>query len=119
VWEALKADPRARLVDVRTPEEWHGVGVADVAAAGTETVLVSWQFGPGRLNPGFLEGMAAAGIGPEHHIYFICRSGARSMAAAEAAQRAGYASVYNVANGFEGAPFHPGWKARELPWRLP
>ena len=33
---------------------------------------------------------------------FICRSGARSHAAAEAATRAGWRETYNVLEGFEG-----------------
>ena len=65
-----------------------------------------------------------AGLTPDHHIYFICRSGARSMSAAQAAQAAGFPHVYNVADGFEGpldADGHRGsaggWKASGLPWR--
>jgi len=34
-----------------------------------------------------------AGFTPEHHIYFLCRSGVRSLAAAEAAQAAGFPHV--------------------------
>jgi rhodanese-related sulfurtransferase len=47
----------------------------------------------------------------------------RSKAAAAAAARAGYAKVYNVVEGFEGAldaEQHrgaAGWKAAGLPWR--
>jgi len=61
---------------------------------------------------------------PANKIYFLCRSGVRSLAAAKAAQEAGYAHVYNITDGFEGpvdATGHrgtvSGWKASELPWR--
>ena len=54
---------------------------------------------------------------------FICRSGARSHEAALAAQSAGYGSVFNVLEGFEGdrdASGHRntvgGWRAAGLPW---
>jgi len=65
-----------------------------------------------------------AGLTPEHRIHFLCRSGARSMAAAQAAQAAGFPQVFNVAEGFEGNPdaeghrgVVAGWKAEGLPWR--
>jgi rhodanese-related sulfurtransferase len=65
-----------------------------------------------------------AGFTPDHHIYFICRSGQRSYAAAQAAHDAGFRNAYNVAEGFEGdvdAAGHrgvsQGWKAAGLPWR--
>ena len=48
----------------------------------------------------------------------------RSLAAAEAAQAAGFPHAYNVADGFEGPPDGDGhrgtvagWKADGLPWR--
>ena len=54
---------------------------------------------------------------------FICRSGARSHGAAEAATRAGWRECYNVLEGFEGdkdAEQHRntvnGWRKAGLPW---
>lgn len=117
-WEALNNDPEARLVDVRTEAEWNAVGIPDGAEAGKETVLLPWQIAPGApVNPGFLDGLRGAGLTPANRLYFICRSGARSAAAAEAARQAGFAEVYNVANGYEGSRAGPGWKAQDLPWR--
>jgi rhodanese-related sulfurtransferase len=75
-------------------------------------------------NASFLDHLQQAGLKPETPVYFICRSGARSLAAAQAAAAAGYKSVYNVAEGFEGPPNADGhrgevagWKAAGLPWR--
>jgi rhodanese-related sulfurtransferase len=124
-WEALKGQAEAQLVDVRTDVEWNFVGVPDLVAAGKQAVLIPWQVYPSmQRNAGFEEQLAKAGFTPEHHIYFICRSGVRSLAAAEAARGAGFPNVYNVADGFEG-PVDPdghrgvaaGWKAEGLPWR--
>jgi rhodanese-related sulfurtransferase len=125
VWEALKADPRAQLCDVRTDAEWTFVGLPDLHEIGREPVLIPWQLYPTmQRNAGFLEHLREAGLDAETPIYFICRSGARSMAAAQAAAAAGYGSVYNVAEGFEGPPDADGhrgqvagWKATGLPWR--
>ena len=124
-WEALNDDTSARLVDVRTDAEWNFVGVPDLSEAGKQTVLIPWQVYPTmQRNGGFEDDLKQAGLLPEHKIYFICRSGARSMAAAQAAAAAGFTRVYNVAEGFEGPPDPDGhrgtvsgWKAAGLPWR--
>jgi rhodanese-related sulfurtransferase len=124
-WEALRADPTARLVDVRTDVEWDSVGVPDTSETGTDPILIQWQTAPTmQVNAAFVEQLRQAGLTPEHTLFFICRSGARSMAAAQAAARAGFARAYNVAEGFEGAPNMlgrrgavSGWKAEGLPWR--
>lgn len=124
-WEALRTDANARLVDVRTDAEWNFVGVPDLSVAGKETVLIPWQMYPTmQRNGGFEDNLKQAGLTADDKIYFICRSGARSMAAAEAAKAAGFPHVYNVADGFEGPPnpeghrgVTAGWKADGLPWR--
>lgn len=124
-WQALSGNPRAKLVDVRSDPEWLFVGVPDLTETGKDTMLVSWQMFPSmQVNPGFVDAMRAHGAAPEDSLYFLCRSGARSMAAAMAMQQAGFPSVYNVADGFEGPPDAAGhrgtvagWKAEGLPWR--
>ncbi len=124
-WEALVNDPQAQMVDVRTDAEWAFVGLPDLGEAGKQPVLLSWQAYPQmQVNAGFVEQMRQAGFTPEHHIYFLCRSGARSMAAANAAAAAGFPEVYNIDGGFEGPPDPEGhrgtvggWKADGLPWR--
>jgi len=124
-WEALKTEPNAQLVDVRTDAEWNFVGVPDLAAAGKQAVLLPWQLYPTmQRNSEFEAQLEKAGFTPEHHIYFLCRSGVRSLAAAEAAHAAGFPNVYNIADGFEGPPdraghrgMTAGWKAAGLPWR--
>lgn len=125
VWEALINNPDAMLCDVRTNAEWSLVGLPDLTDAGKQPVLIQWQLFPSmQPNPRFVEELRAAQAGSGTHIYFICRSGARSMAAASAAKQAGFKHVYNVKDGFEGpldARGHRGhvggWKADNLPWR--
>lgn len=124
-WEALKSDASARLVDVRTDAEWNFVGVPDLSPAGKQTVLIPWQVYPTmQRNGGFEDDLKQAGLTADNTLYFICRSGARSMAAAQAALAAGFPHVFNVADGFEGPPDAEGhrggmagWKADNLPWR--
>ena len=125
VWAELLRDPDAVRVGVRTDAEWNFVGLPDLTAAGKQPVLICWQVFPMMgVNPAFVEQMEDAGITPEHRVFFLCRSGVRSLSAARAAIAAGYVNSYNIADGFEG-PVDPeghrglvaGWKAEGLPWR--
>ena len=123
-WEALSQDPAAALIDVRTDAEWSFVGVPDLAEVGKQVVLIPWQVYPSmQVNGAFAEHLRKAGLHPESKLYFICRSGVRSLAAGQAAQAAGFPLAYNVAGGFEGpvdSEGHrgqvAGWKAEGLPW---
>jgi len=124
-WAALAADKDAVLIDVRTDAEWNFVGLPDLGAAVERLIRLSWQVFPSmQVNGGFAEDLQAAGLTPGHKLYFICRSGARSQSAGQAAQAAGFAHAFNVADGFEGpvdGAGHrgsaAGWKASGLPWR--
>jgi rhodanese-related sulfurtransferase len=123
-WEQLSKDRRAVLVDVRTPAEWSYVGTPDLSALGKTLVKVFWQAYPGMaLNGQFAEELGRTGLSKDDSLYFLCRSGARSRAAAEAMTALGYQRCYNVADGFEGphdGERHrgqlAGWKASGLPW---
>ena len=125
VWEALRGEPKAQLVDVRTDAEWNFVGLPDLAPVGKQVVPIQWQVYPNMsVNDAFVNQLKEVGFTPEHHIYFICRSGQRSHAAAQAARDAGYHHAFNVSEGFEGAVDQQGhrgkatgWKAAGLPWR--
>ncbi len=125
VWAALRADPQARLVDVRTDMEWTSIGVPDLGETGQDPVLISWQVFPTmHVNEAFVDDLLQAGLTPENKLYFLCRSGVRSLAAGRAAESAGFAHVYNIEGGFEGPPDEggqrgrvAGWQADGLPWR--
>jgi len=124
-WEALRSDPSAALVDVRTDAEWSYVGLPDLSAIGKKVHRIAWQIFPSMtVNGRFVEELAAAGLTPANELYFLCRSGARSLAAARAAMAAGFPRVVNIIDGFEGPldeaghrRTRAGWIAAGLPWR--
>ncbi len=125
-WDLLLQDERAVLVDVRTEGEWRTIGVPDTADAGDDrTAFVQWTDQLGRPNARFLDELAAAGVTADdpRPVVFLCRSGARSVAAAVTATAAGLGPAYNVLTGFEGdvgpdgQRGHQGWRAAGLPWR--
>jgi rhodanese-related sulfurtransferase len=122
-WSVLHDEPGAVLVDVRTRAEWSYVGLPDLSATGKDVVLVEWQRYPdGAVNAGFTAELEAAGVPKDAPVFFLCRSGVRSVAAAEAATRDGWARSHNILDGFEGphdAQRHravSGWKVAGLPW---
>ncbi|MFO0998015.1 MAG: rhodanese-like domain-containing protein [Alphaproteobacteria bacterium] len=123
-WELLERDAKAVLVDVRSQAEWEFVGVPNLQDLGRSVVFVPWQIYPGmRPNPDFAAQVRAAGVPSDGPVIFLCRSGARSKAAAIAMTAQGYARCYNLAGGFEGphdGERHrgtvDGWKAAGLPW---
>lgn len=128
-WALLAADPAAQLVDVRTTAEWTFVGLPDLSGLGREVLTVEWQSYPSMaVNPDFIARTAsllsAGGAGADTPVMFLCRSGARSRAAAIAMTQKGFRRAYNIAGGFEGEPdsarhrgTRNGWKVSGLPWR--
>ncbi|MBR0567842.1 rhodanese-like domain-containing protein [Azoarcus sp. L1K30] len=115
IWQSA---PGARLVDVRTRAEWDWVGRVP------DAVEIEWLSYPGmQPNPNFVAQLRHQ-VDPEAVVLFMCRSGARSDAAARTAIAAGYSNCYNVLEGFEGdkdASGHRnrvgGWRHAGLPWR--
>lgn len=121
-WDRLQNQPGACLVDVRTSAEFHFVG-HPVGA-----VHLAWQELPDMfVDTAFVDKLTTwleqQGQGKGTPLLMLCRSGARSQAAAEALSAAGYTNVANVHEGFEGgkdASGHrstvSGWRFEGLPW---
>ena len=115
----------AILIDVRTRAEWNYVGLPELESIGKRPALREWQIFPGmQQNPEFVSTLGNAVADKDTPLLFLCRSGARSAAAAKAMSAAGYSTCLNVTEGFEG-PLDAlgrrgsaaGWKATGLPWR--
>ena len=123
-WRRLGDETSAVLVDVRTAAEWNFVGAPDLSGMGKQAVRVSWQTLPKmENNPTFVEQVRTQAPDTNASLIFLCRSGARSQAAAIAMTAAGYSKCFNVAGGFEGdldgdrhRGVTGGWKAAGLPW---
>jgi rhodanese-related sulfurtransferase len=117
-WEVLQHAPAAKLVDVRSHAELDLVGRIPQAAH------IEWAFYPDwNPNPDFAVQLKMQ-VDAESLVMFLCRTGARSNKAANAAHMAGYTEVYNILEGFEGDTSPQtkqrgginGWQAAELPW---
>lgn len=124
-WDILQSDPDATLFDVRTSMEYEYVGHP------ANAINIPWKEPPGwAVNPQFVDKvratLAARPGGKDIEsmpVLTICRSGKRSLAAAEELVLQGFKNVYNVDEGFEGdldGKKHRntinGWRHRNLPW---
>ena len=115
-WELFSAG-RAVLVDVRTNEERKFVGHVP------GSLHVAWMTGTALTrNPRFVKELEAK-VKKDAVVLFLCRSGKRSAAAAEAAAKAGFSNAFNVLEGFEGELDANsrrgnlgGWRIHGLPW---
>jgi len=126
-WERLARETEAQLIDVRTEAEWNFVGIPDLTALQRRTLLCEWQRFPPAANPDFVqevvEALKSTPYRPGAPLFFLCRSGGRSRAAAIAMTSAGYGPCFNIQDGFEGAldgkrhrGASGGWKAEGLFW---
>lgn len=124
-WKILSERKDAILIDVRTRAEWTYVGLPDLETLGKKPALLEWQIFPGmQTNQEFVATLSQAVADKSAPLLFLCRSGARSAAAAKAMTAAGYSTCLNVSDGFEGPldgdarrGAKGGWKASGLPWR--
>jgi glyoxylase-like metal-dependent hydrolase (beta-lactamase superfamily II)/rhodanese-related sulfurtransferase len=115
-WAWVQAG-QAVLVDVRTDAERAWVGFVPDAQP------LAWKQWPGMaMNPDFDAGIQALAAGGQK-LVLLCRSGVRSIAAAQRATELGL-QAYNILEGFEGDPdalAHRGslggWRFHGLPWR--
>ncbi|MGQ0622852.1 MAG: rhodanese-like domain-containing protein [Panacagrimonas sp.] len=107
----------AQFVDVRSAEELKFVGQVP------GSLHVPWAQGTALTrNPRFVRELENK-VGKHAVILLLCRSGKRSVLAAEAATKAGFRNVFTVFEGFEGEHDErqqrghaDGWRFRGLPW---
>lgn len=120
--EALEMakNPGTHIVDVRSIAEYILIG-HPVNAFNIPTAF--WSEGAQSFEPNknFIQDIQEQ-FKTTAVLIFICRSGGRSLKAAEQARKAGFSEVYSVNEGFEGEKDENGhrtvggWKNRGLPY---
>ncbi|MCI0666620.1 MAG: rhodanese-like domain-containing protein [Methylococcaceae bacterium] len=117
-WRFMQDNPSSVLVDVRATLEYSYVGHPCGA------VHIPWKEAPDwTLNPDFVSAVQKEVPDKDTPILLLCRSGQRSLAAANALHKAGYTGLANIDEGFEG-PLDEnkhrgtlgGWRYHGLPW---
>ena len=95
---------RARVIDVRTREEWHETGVG----AGVWPVSMHEDRFSERL-------FAARELAGERDIGLICATGGRSSYLLRALLQAGFEGYFDISEGMLGSQKGRGWIESELP----
>lgn len=129
---ALEADPGILFLDVRDPLEitfvGHPVAIDAIIPLQIGTLEFDAKAGAYKMAPNaeFVADVDAVmtreGLGKDHPVFVMCRSGGRSAAAAEQLVKAGYTKVWNLVEGFEGDKDEAGgralngWRNAGLPW---
>ncbi len=117
-WALMQENPDAVMIDVRTTIE-HGFVGHPVNA-----VLVPWKDAPDwQLNAEFIAQVKQAVSDVASPVLLLCRSGKRSLEAADVLQQAGFLHLVNILDGFEGELDENkhrgnlgGWRFCQLPW---
>ena len=96
----LSQKDNSHLIDTRSDLEWETTGIPDLTTINKDTHLYKW--GP-VLDQRFFEqykNFLLARFNQEDILFFICRSGSRSLMAAKFAVKFGFENSYNIYDGF-------------------
>lgn len=116
-YKILNENADVFLVDVRTKKEWKEVGIPVIDS--NNLILLTWRELPDMsINQEFVNKLQLRILDKNKHLLFICKSGGRSLEAANFAISIGYVNSQNVLGGFEGSPVIMGWKQSNLPWQV-
>ena len=134
VYDELIKDDSSYLIDVRSKPEWSFVGYPNSKNMKNDIIFCEWSFYPLiQENPYFNdEILSKLNLNSCKKLFFICRSGSRSLHAAYSVQATlnqqqnikNTIKCINVKFGFEGdlsidkrRGFSNGWKFSGLPWK--
>lgn len=117
-WQFMQDHPMSVLIDVRSKMEHAYVGHPCGA------IHIPWKEAPTwALNHDFVPDVQKTVPDKDTPILLLCRSGQRSLAAANALRDAGYKNLVNIDEGFEGPldqnkhrGTEGGWRFNGLPW---
>ncbi|MDC3063098.1 rhodanese-like domain-containing protein [Alphaproteobacteria bacterium] len=96
----LSENLNSHLIDTRSDLEWKTTGIPDLSSINKETHLVNW--GP-VLDQSFFEKFQRFLLfkfNQKDSLFFICRSGSRSLMAAQFAIKFGFKKSFNISEGF-------------------
>jgi rhodanese-related sulfurtransferase len=118
-WTYMQETPSAVMIDVRTKVEHDFVGHPLSAVHVPWKEYPSWQ-----VNTQFVEQVkVAVNNDLTRPVLLLCRSGQRSLDAAQTLEEAGFIHSINILDGFEGALDDDkhrgnlsGWRYSQLPW---
>ena len=113
-FDFLSKKINSHLIDTRSDIEWKTTGIPDLSSINKEANLVNW--GP-VLDQTFFEQYKKFLLNTFNQtdsLFFICRSGSRSLMAAKFAIDIGFKNCFNIYDGFYNEN-DQNWKKKFLP----
>ena len=99
-FDFLSKKDNSHLIDTRSDIEWKSTGIPDLSSINKEINLINW--GP-VLDQIFFEqykNFLLTSFNKNDNLLFICRSGSRSLMAAQFAIKFGFENSFNIFEGF-------------------
>ena len=112
-FDFLSKKVNSHLIDTRSDIEWKTTGIPDLSSINKKTNLINW--GP-VLDQTFFEqykNFLLTSFNQKDTLFFICRSGSRSLMAAKFAIEYGFQDCFNIYDGFHNE-YNQNWK-KNLP----
>ena len=102
-FDFLSKKVNSHLIDTRSDVEWKSTGIPDLSSINKKTNLINW--GP-ILDQSFFakyRKFLLIRFSQKDNLFFICRSGTRSLMAAQFAIKFGFRNCFNIYEGFDNA----------------
>ena len=90
----------SHLIDTRSDIEWESTGIPDLSSINKQTYLINWQPFLGQTFFEKYKKFLLTSFNQKDSLFFICRSGSRSLMAAKFAIEFGFKNSFNIYEGF-------------------
>ena len=99
-FDILTKKLNSHLIDTRSDLEWKTTGIPDLLSIDKETHLINWGPVLGQIFFEEYKKFLLTRFNQKDSLFFICRSGTRSLIAAQFAIRFGFNNSFNIYVGF-------------------
>jgi len=90
----------SHLIDTRSDLEWKTTGIPDLSSINKETYLINWAPVLDQIFFEQYKKFLLIKFNQKDSLFFICRSGSRSLLAARYAIEFGFKNSFNIYEGF-------------------
>ena len=100
-FDFLSKKVNSHLIDTRSDIEWKSTGIPDLTSINKRTYLINWD---PFIDQTFFEKykkFLLTSFNQKDSLFFICRSGSRSLMAAKFAIEFGFKNCFNIFDGFD------------------
>ena len=115
-FDFLSKKVNSHLIDTRSDIEWKSTGIPDLTSINKRTYLINWD---PFIDQTFFEKykkFLLTSFNQKDSLFFICRSGSRSLMAAKFAIEFGFEHCFNIYDGFDNEN-NQNWK-KNLPIKI-